>query len=806
MNGISTLKLIFVILHTLRKVILKINIMKKRGSNLKLFWFPVLFFTFLILSSQLVFSQSRNVGGLLTISEINSPGVGGISISIKGTSTETVSDNDGEYRIDVLGDESVLVFSYPGMITQEIVVGDRSRINIDLIKLAPEKPETVYVTQVNIILNESAVKLEKNVAKVLQDRLKSNSGITVTISKEQDLKASLNIYLGLANNSDRLEELFNRFNMRMAGYNKPAAEGYAVKLVNLDNAPVILAVGADNRGVLYAAGEILRQMEVYNLAIRFKTFDISSAPAYRFRGANNPQGGTMRKFTKSRAWTTDEWKDVILDYALAGANCFYAEQWGSGGERNDFLKSFDLMTTVGIRPNQYHGEFPEEWKSSGLSDWEWINSNWICPNIPEAREAILQQWTEKLNKLGDHDILRFYAGDPGGCRDERCMPWGLTFALLCEDITKIALKTHPDLIVLIANQDLTNEGDYAIFDYLSEKPQNWLYGIAYGPGSNAMSWYFRHKLNEDMFEYPGYGWLNRYLAETLNALPKDQKIVHYSDITHWTMAQYNVESPERNIAKSYGRRTWHTRPLALYKIFQAIMPFSQGDIIYTEGYHDHFNQYFWHRLLWNPHLEAKEVVQEYCRIYFGDNSSDLMTEAIFQLEKNLEIPLATNDGIDRYYVLVKEAGRLMPENIMKNNHLWRLFMQKAALDKYVQLKLQRELFQEERVRQYLEQGIESWELNTSIDKSITVLDEPKETPVMAFYREEADNLGIESEQLFGIRNVGYFRLEQDLRDLKGLSALLNKGKSTRSKKEKKKIMTSVILDTQKKTDYGRVHW
>ena len=116
------------------------------------------------------------------------------------------------------------------------------------------------------------------------------------------------------------------------------------------------------------------------------------------------------------------------------------------------------------------------------------------------------------------------------------------------------------------------------------------------------------------------------------------------------------------------------------------------------------------------------------------------------------------------------------------------------------------MFQEERVRQYLRQGIESGELNTAIDKSITVLEESKETPVMAFYREEANNLGIESEQLFGVRNVGYFKIEQDLRDLEGLSELLNKDKSTRSKNEKKKLMTSVILDTQKKTDYGRVHW
>ena len=89
---------------------------------------------------------------------------------------------------------------------------------------------------------------------------------------------------------------------------------------------------------------------------------------------------------------------------------------------------------------------------------------------------------------------------------------------------------------------------------------------------------------------------------------------------------------------------------------------------------------------------------------------------------------------------------------------------------------------------------------------MTVLEEPKETPRMELYREEANNLGIETEELFGVRNVGYFKLDQDLRNLEGLSDLLKKGKSTRTKSEKMKIIKSAIIDTQKKTDYGRVHW
>ncbi len=68
-------------------------------KDIKVFWSIGLIFTLAIFGSELAFAQNRTIGGLITIGEINNPGIGGISISIKGTSTTTVSDNDGEYRI-----------------------------------------------------------------------------------------------------------------------------------------------------------------------------------------------------------------------------------------------------------------------------------------------------------------------------------------------------------------------------------------------------------------------------------------------------------------------------------------------------------------------------------------------------------------------------------------------------------------------------------------------------------------------------------------------------------------------------------
>src|SRR5688500_18795310 len=56
----------------------------------------------------------------------------GVSILEKGTMNGTVSDADGKFSITVNSNESVLIFSFVGFVTQQVVVGDRSMIIIQL--------------------------------------------------------------------------------------------------------------------------------------------------------------------------------------------------------------------------------------------------------------------------------------------------------------------------------------------------------------------------------------------------------------------------------------------------------------------------------------------------------------------------------------------------------------------------------------------------------------------------------------------------------------------------------------------------
>jgi hypothetical protein len=56
----------------------------------------------------------------------------GVTIVLKGTSSGVLSDVDGNYSMNLPNAQSVLVFSFVGMQTQEIQVNGRSEINVTL--------------------------------------------------------------------------------------------------------------------------------------------------------------------------------------------------------------------------------------------------------------------------------------------------------------------------------------------------------------------------------------------------------------------------------------------------------------------------------------------------------------------------------------------------------------------------------------------------------------------------------------------------------------------------------------------------
>ncbi|WP_460674910.1 SusC/RagA family TonB-linked outer membrane protein [Larkinella ripae] len=72
----------------------------------------------------------RTLNGKVT-DESNSP-LPGVSIVLKGTQRGTVSDANGQYKLEVPESGAVLVFSFVGYLSQEVSVGSRASVDISL--------------------------------------------------------------------------------------------------------------------------------------------------------------------------------------------------------------------------------------------------------------------------------------------------------------------------------------------------------------------------------------------------------------------------------------------------------------------------------------------------------------------------------------------------------------------------------------------------------------------------------------------------------------------------------------------------
>lgn len=96
------------------------------------------------LANQAEAQQGRTVSGTV-VSQSESDGLPGVSITVKGTTRGTVTDIDGRFTIAVPSSESFLVFSFIGYQSQEIQVGNQSTLNINLIESEALLDEFVVV-------------------------------------------------------------------------------------------------------------------------------------------------------------------------------------------------------------------------------------------------------------------------------------------------------------------------------------------------------------------------------------------------------------------------------------------------------------------------------------------------------------------------------------------------------------------------------------------------------------------------------------------------------------------------------------
>jgi TonB-linked SusC/RagA family outer membrane protein len=151
----------------------------------------ILLISFMLVSALISesWAQDRTITGKVTSDEDGS-GLPGVNVILKGTTTGTTTDIDGNYKVNVPEAGGTLVFSFIGLATKEVAIGSRSTIDVGLSADFKQLSEVV-VTAIGIEREKKALgyavstvsdelianRPEGDVSRVLQGKV---AGVNIT--------------------------------------------------------------------------------------------------------------------------------------------------------------------------------------------------------------------------------------------------------------------------------------------------------------------------------------------------------------------------------------------------------------------------------------------------------------------------------------------------------------------------------------------------------------------------------------------------------------------------------------------------
>jgi TonB-dependent starch-binding outer membrane protein SusC len=122
----------------MKNVILRMFLRRKSRPHLFMRSFLVL-----MLLSSAVIGQDLTVKG--RVSDETGASMPGVNIVVKGTTSGTTSDSNGDFAVNVPGNDAVLTFSFIGYASQEVAVGGRTSIEVTM------APDIMALSEVVVI-------------------------------------------------------------------------------------------------------------------------------------------------------------------------------------------------------------------------------------------------------------------------------------------------------------------------------------------------------------------------------------------------------------------------------------------------------------------------------------------------------------------------------------------------------------------------------------------------------------------------------------------------------------------------------
>ncbi|MCX8490854.1 MAG: SusC/RagA family TonB-linked outer membrane protein [Cyclobacteriaceae bacterium] len=189
--------------------------------------FLLLCFSFVFVLS--VWAQERVITGRVSSAEDGS-GLPGVNVVVKGTTNGSVTDADGKYSLSIPSSGGSLVFSFIGLKTTEIEIGDRTVVDIQL---------ELDVTQLSEVIVTGALGLQKQ-AKELGYAASTIKSSELTQAKAVDVAQSLNGKISGVNITTSNSGVFQNSKINIRGIR--SLTGNNQPMLVIDGAQVPLAI------------------------------------------------------------------------------------------------------------------------------------------------------------------------------------------------------------------------------------------------------------------------------------------------------------------------------------------------------------------------------------------------------------------------------------------------------------------------------------------------------------------------------------------------------------------------------------
>jgi TonB-linked SusC/RagA family outer membrane protein len=279
------------------------------------------FLTFLLLAVFMAFSpglyaQQKTLQGKVT--DVQNVPLPGVSVVVKGTTVGTVTNMDGDYTLEVPADAATLVFSYIGMLSQEIEIGSQTTINVSMREDVVGLEEVVVVGYGTRMKEEltgavstvSEQEMEISSAPSVVSRLQGQvSGVTITSANRPGGDATIRIRgVGTINDANPLYVIDG----------VPAGPGNNISPSDIESISILKdASSAAIYGTRGANGVVI---------ITTKRGRVNQQPSIRF----SAKTGVSNAINQYDLLNTQEYAEAVwLSFANRGAAPTHT-QYGSG--------------------------------------------------------------------------------------------------------------------------------------------------------------------------------------------------------------------------------------------------------------------------------------------------------------------------------------------------------------------------------------------------------------------------------------------------------------------------------------------